>query len=124
MDVDMEDPFEGDHHRLMQIMDSLVESVAVAAGDETVRDVLLRLLAALTDHFGGEQQLMRSMAYPDHDEHANEHRWFLDHVSGLLESHARGPRRLTLEQAQSLRPWLEDHNQTHDRALTEYALTR
>ena len=112
---------DGDHGGLTLLMDRLVEAASAPAGHDAVQDLLLLLVDASTDHFSSEQELMRAVDYPAYEGHASEHDWFLGHVSRLLENHSRGKAHLTLELARSLKPWLQEHTQTHDEALLEYA---
>lgn len=112
---------DGDHGGLILLMDRLVEAASPSGSHEAVQDLLLLLVDASTDHFTSEQDLMRAVDYPAYEGHASEHDWFLDHLSRLLENHARGKAHLTLELACSLKPWLEQHTQSHDEALLEYA---
>lgn len=112
---------DADHDGLVHLMDALVEAVKNPERGDAVQDLLLQLVDASTDHFTSEHDLMRSIAYPAYDVHASEHNWFLAHVSRLLENHAQGRTRLTLEVAQTLRPWLAEHVETQDGALVDYA---
>ncbi len=115
---------DGAHRLQTELVDGLIEAIHAGADAETVQTALLRLVDETTDHFAGEQELMRASGYPAYEAHAEEHSRLLDRISRLLSDFAAGRATLTLQTARSLRPWLIDHVQGMDRALASYLRRR
>jgi hemerythrin-like metal-binding protein len=108
------------HRVLAALIDAIERAVGRGEDPRDVQDLLLRLVEETKAHFDVESDLMRATTFPGSEGHEREHDALLDHVSRLLNDHADGRSRMTIDLARSLRDWLMRHVQESDRALAEH----
>jgi hemerythrin len=114
------DSMDAQHQELARLIVALETGLRDDAPEAEVSRLLLDLIDRTTEHFLDEQDLMRRWRYPDYEAHVEEHNHLLSRISSLGESYAAGRTALTLQVIDSLKPWLVDHIQGLDRALSEY----
>lgn len=108
------------HRVLAALIDALERAVGRGEDSKEVQDLLLRLVEDTRDHFAVESGLMRATAFPGRETHEREHDRLLAHVSMLLNNHASGHSRMTIDLARSLRDWLLWHVRESDLPLADY----
>ncbi len=110
---------DGHHQNLIAMINDLWRAIVDRKSGETVSVILDRLEQYTVMHFGAEEALMRSMGYPNLDEHRRAHEKFIRQIADEREKHAAGAL-IALEVLRFLSKWLVAHIQTMDREYAEH----
>ena len=95
----------------------LEEAMAAGRGASTVPLLVYELSKFLETHFGSEERLMQSYAYPLRDLHALEHRKAQCRLKDLAR---RNYKTAAISMRDELRDWLEAHVSDWDSKLGVY----
>lgn len=111
-----------DHHKhLFEIINNLYEGIKIGERDRTLSSVLIDLLEYSRLHFSEEEQLMRSIKYPEISDHIEAHIKYLEKVKEIRDKYeASGKEILVLMEIQDfLRNWWIDHINNLDKKYGE-----
>ena len=109
------------HKELFRRVDQVL--AGLAAGDRSEISRLLDFLGQyVVVHFGAEEGLMRSRAYPDFPMHKAEHDRFLEDLAALHEEHrAQGPTEVLVSRVnRQVADWLRVHILGTDAVLARW----
>jgi len=98
-----------DHQHLFAIVNQLHEAVHSRRGKQVLQPVLAELLAYTLRHFGREEAIMRSCAYPRLRAHMEQHRIFTAQVEQFSKQYSAGVAAVTAEVLDFLTEWLSSH---------------
>jgi hemerythrin len=108
---------DGQHKRLLRMVDDLYAAVQMGHGRSRVQDVLDRLADYTTTHFDHEERVMRGCGYPNFDAHKTMH----DEMRRrALELRADPDAILEHDLLQFLKNWWTRHIQNQDKAYAPY----
>ena len=114
---------DGQHKELIDKINKLLDSCEVG-NDKLTAIKTLEYLADYTDfHFGEEEKLQESIAYPGIEQHKKEHKKLLKVVEELHEmlEEEEGPTDAFVAQVQeNVINWLYNHIKGFDRSVAEY----
>ena len=109
---------DGDHKKLVAMVNELHDAVREARGKEVLGRVLDGLIAYTKTHFGREEVEMTKFKYPRAPEHFKEHAALAAKVIEVQTKYKAGNSAvLSMEVMAFLRDWLLKHIQASDRAL-------
>ena len=110
---------DGHHHHLLRLINQLHEAIehsnqlatleSVLREQETVAAVIKELVDYASYHFTAEEDYMRRWAYPEHHQHRDEHRKFIDSIQAFRQSFDKKKTRLSLDIAEFARSWWRSH---------------
>lgn len=112
--------FDGEHHKIVELIDILFTVLRDQNSKEAVSKVCDDLLVYTKHHFSNEEEAMKSVDYPDLEEHIAEHERLKNEVQefqAMIE--AEFPKG-TPELYRFLREWLVKHIQEIDKKYTPY----
>lgn len=81
---------------------------------------LARLVGLLRDHFALEESMMRTLLYPEVEQHIEEHRQFHADVHALAQRSLRVKQSVPREAIKVAQHWLRDHIMTSDRHYVDF----
>ena len=108
---------DGQHRRLLGIIDDLYVAIATGHERERVQDVLERLAQYTTTHFDHEERAMQGCSYPDFETHKAMH---VDMERRVLELRRHSNTVAGHELLQFLKTWWMAHIQNQDKAYAPY----
>ena len=76
---------------------------------ETVAAAIKKLIDYASYHFTTEEAYMRRWAYPEHSQHHDEHRQFIENVQAFKQAFDRKKTRLSLDIAEFAKSWWRSH---------------
>jgi len=110
---------DNDHQKLIDMVNRLHELMAEGKGKEVIGKVLNNLISYTKEHFRRDEDLMRSLQYPDYAAHREEHEKLLKQVLELNERFESGAATLSVQVLHFLRDWLINHIGKSDMGLAE-----
>lgn len=110
------------HEEVFERLESLVHAIRAGSSRDEVAATLGFLRAHVAAHFQAEEALMREVAFPGADAHADEHHRFERDLATLDAEHRRdGPSpSLVLRVSGGLTRWVREHVARSDRELVEH----
>lgn len=112
------------HKKIFELLAALHRDIHADDADDAVKRTLKELLDYTKVHFADEEALMRSIDYPDYDNHKGLHDALMDRVWGLYMRCDEGDSSLAIELLVFLNDWLVDHILEKDKAITAYVRNR
>lgn len=119
-----DDQIDGQHKKIFSLLGKLHRDIH---GDDSVAVVKLTLKELLDYtqvHFTDEEELMRSVEYPDYDDHKALHDAMMDKVWGLYMRSNAGEPDMAFEVLVLLNDWLVHHILEKDKEITAYVRQR
>ena len=108
--------FDQEHHKLVELIDTMYHAIRVNSGKEVVAQACADLIAYIGYHFTNEEQAMAVAAYPKLEAHKAEHASLRDKAKNFqLRIEGNDPE-VAIQFYHFLRQWLENHIMVHDRA--------
>ncbi len=112
------------HQVLFNQINDLYEALEGQDSDNTLDELIARLLSTLRIHFAVEESLMRILGYEGYAPHKVIHDQCMGHLRQLEERFRQGDREAATELLQYIHAWLEGHIREHDRAYSEHFLSQ
>jgi len=112
---------DSDHLKLLNLIDSLLHSIETHAHPEITAG-MVDIIFHLEAHCEHEEELMRSVNYPDYGDHKAKHHEILmkcNKANDDLASH-QDCKELTIFITAILIPWLHTHASLDDMAVAEH----
>lgn len=110
---------DNDHQKLIDMVNRLHALMAEGKGKDVIGKVLHNLITYTREHFRREEDLMRSLRYPDLDAHYEEHEKLLKQVLDLHQKFENGTATLSVQVLHFLRDWLINHIGKSDKQLAD-----
>ena len=113
-----------DHQGLFDLVNEL------ASADKTrgfMADIIVRLEQYANEHFAREEALMRSIGYPEYEQHLEKHRAFVEWLESVKTTYRRAaesPFLINDLVHDFLVEWLVDHIMKEDMKYRDYILSR
>ena len=114
---------DNEHRVQVGLLDALYETVREKQPASKITEILNQLTAYSELHFMSEELLMRMYAYPDYDDHVQDHESMTQYLNDITKTYSTGEDNLVLGTVSEMRQFLLAHISTRDEALSEY-LTR
>lgn len=104
-----------EHHRnLLQLLNRTYDDFVNGAPAESLGEVIQELLKYATYHFSTEERHMAESAYPDLEDHREEHSRFVLKIAKLQKNFLEGDRHLSFETISFLKNWVGRHIREND----------
>ena len=111
---------DSEHDVQLQLLDSLVDSLAKGGEFSPAVYVLDQFIEFSDMHFLSEQLVMRLHSYPGYEAHLEQHTRLMKQVRTIRDAVQRGDREIGLGLTEELRAWLLTHIATEDVAFGEF----
>ena len=111
---------DGQHQILVRMLNDLHDAMGRGQGKEALGKLFNDLAGYTASHFAMEERLMQRRAYPQRNEHMQEHRDLIRTVAKLQADFGAGRVMLTLEVLKFLKEWLGKHILGTDKALASF----
>ena len=108
---------DGDHRKLISMVNALFESMARGQANEIISKVLNNLIIYTKEHFGREEAEMTRIRYAASISHKSQHAKLIKQVAELKVSLDAGKKINVLEVSSFLSDWLRHHILTVDKQL-------
>ncbi|HUX26988.1 MAG TPA: bacteriohemerythrin [Burkholderiales bacterium] len=108
---------DGDHHKLISMVNALFDSMARGQANEIISKVLNNLIIYTKEHFGREEAEMTRIRYAASISHKSQHAKLIKQVAELKVSLDAGKKINVLEVSSFLSDWLRHHILTVDKQL-------
>ena len=96
-------------HEAIERSNRLATLESVLREQETVAAAIKKLIDYASYHFTTEEAYMRRWAYPEHSQHHDEHRQFIENVQAFKQAFDRKKTRLSLDIAEFAKSWWRSH---------------
>jgi len=113
-------PIDAEHRELFRIADELQNAINRSAPPDQICGFLHALGAHLDDHFSGEEELMRSVAYPSFGWHRAQHDTARRRFQLLVPPIEAGDPQAAQLLLDFLAGWLQDHTTLTDKMLASF----
>lgn len=112
---------DADHKVIVDLMNRLHSLHHDGAPRSAIEPILDELIAVTIQHFRAEEELMRSIRFPEYENHRRVHLKLLDRLNHFVSEFKRSGNTLMTEFFVFLRVWLTAHIQGLDRRYAEHA---
>lgn len=114
------DSIDNEHRIQMGLLNALHDAVNDKKPAAEINQILNQLTTYSELHFMSEDLLMRLYAYPDYDDHVNDHEAMTEYLKEIMNTVSAGQDSMTLKTVSDMRQFLVAHIGTRDEALSEY----
>ena len=108
---------DSQHQEMLEFVNKLHSLVEAHVEKNVLKDLLVELVECTRIHFSTEEQLMEKYAFPDREEHFNEHRILLQHMIDLVAFVSRGKYPTFYSDYDVSTDWALDHISEYDKSL-------
>jgi hemerythrin len=115
---------DGQHKKLIEIINSLYDSMRAGHGELALGKTLDDLLSYTRTHFRFEENLLQSKGYPDLVAHKKVHESLTAQVLDLVNQHKAGKTTLSIQTGTFLKNWLANHILATDQKYSEHLIAR
>jgi len=112
------------HKELFAISNDLLDAIARKEGEAALVDIFKRLREYTEYHFKEEEAYMRSLGYPNMEQHAKEHSKLIVNVNKLRKKIANGDDVSPEMGAEFISNWIIDHIMHSDSKIGTYAKSK
>ena len=113
---------DNEHEVQIGMLDAFCALVEQGEPKPLIHEMLDQLISYSDIHFMSEQLLMRMYAYPDYDDHVNDHQAMIEHLNKIKQRFETGQENMALDIAHEMRKFLLGHIGNRDAAFTSYLL--
>lgn len=111
-----------EHQVQIGMLDAFCKLIEKDAPQEKIQEMLSQLTEYSEVHFMSEQLLMRMYAFPDYDDHVQDHEAMIEHLNQIKDRYISGQKSIALETANEMRQFLTAHIGTRDQAFSNYLI--
>ncbi|KPJ93324.1 MAG: hypothetical protein AMJ55_08245 [Gammaproteobacteria bacterium SG8_15] len=111
-----------EHQVQIGMLDAFCKLIEKDAPQATIQEMLSQLMEYSEIHFMSEQLLMRMYAYPDYDDHVQDHEAMIEHLKQIKDRYTSGQKHIALDTANEMRQFLTSHIGTRDQAFSNYLI--
>lgn len=128
MDVTLNQPpasqssvdIDKEHQVQIGMLDAFCALITDDKPQSKIDEMLEQLVAYSEVHFMSEQLLMRMYAYPDYDDHVQDHESMTEHLNQIRQRFASGQHDMALETANEMRKFLLGHISSRDQSFSDF----
>lgn len=111
---------DNEHRIQTGLLDALYDAVNDKKPASEINQILQQLTGYSELHFMSEELLMRLYAYPDYDDHVNDHEAITEYLNVIEKKVTAGQDSLALKTASDMRQFLVAHIGSRDKAFSDY----
>ena len=111
---------DNEHRVQIGLLDALYNAVNDNKPAAEIDQILNQITSYSELHFMSEELLMRLYAYPDYDDHVNDHEAMTDYLKEIEAKLVARQDGLALKTASDMREFLISHISTRDEAFSQF----
>lgn len=111
---------DNEHQVQIGLLDAFSKMINEDAPGSQIDEMFNQLASYSEVHFMSEQLLMRMYAYPDYDDHVQDHETMIEHLDRIKQNFMSGNNDKALEAANEMRNFLLGHINSRDQAFSDY----
>ena len=111
---------DGQHRNLFKLINNLNLDLSDKESNQAFSDAIEILSAYVGTHFNTEEDLMKSISYPDFENHRQEHNILKEQSEKLIKLFRLGKVDLTATISKFLSDWLKNHIQEIDKKMIDW----
>ncbi len=111
---------DGQHRNLFKLINNLNLELSDKETNQAFSDAIEILSAYVGTHFKTEEDLMKSISYPDFENHRQEHDNLKEQSEKLIKLFRLGKVDLTATISKFLSDWLKNHIQEIDKKMIDW----
>lgn len=111
---------DNEHKNLISILNTLFKAIHKNEAHDKLNEILGSLIDYTVKHFETEEQYMRSIKYPNFEEHKKEHEKLTTKVLSYQKDFDAGVETISFELLDFLRKWLTNHILHSDKKYYRY----
>jgi len=100
---------DAQHHHLIRLISEYEAALSAGKSQETLREILFRLIEYTYAHFSFEERLLCYSCFPEAQKHCCEHACLKEKIDELLSDWDSGKQRSEIEILTFLVKWLKGH---------------
>lgn len=108
------------HKKLVDLLNNLFNAMINGKGLSNVEEVLKELMDYSVFHFKTEEKLFENYLYPNKDEHLEEHKIFVEKVTGFLDQIKENQKTVTSDVLSFMQSWLKEHILQEDKKYGKF----
>jgi hemerythrin len=97
------------HKQLLELINELYEAMRSGQSSSIIGKIFTGMAQYAETHFATEEKLMIQYRFPGYAEHKIEHEAFIAKASDLFNGYPKTPTSITIETANFLYDWLQNH---------------
>ena len=111
---------DNEHRIQIGLLNALYDAVNNKKPVSEINQILNQLTTYSELHFMSEELLMRMYAYPDYDDHVQDHETMTDHLNQIKHSYTSDQAKMAIETANNMKKFLLAHISSRDQAFSDY----
>lgn len=115
---------DAQHHKLVDMLNSLHEGMTAGKGSETLERLLIDLVDYTVHHFAYEEKLFAEHGYPLAAEHSEEHKNLVAQVLEFKQRYDTGSAQINMQVMRFLKDWLIKHILGSDKGYSNFLVER
>ena len=115
---------DNQHKNLIDILNEIYDGVKECHAEETLRDVIPKLVKYTKEHFVYEEKVMIDIGYPDFDKHFQKHYKLAEQAGHYMTMMENGEHINYLELTVLVSDWLKDHILEDDKDYAKYVVNK
>jgi len=116
--------FDEQHKKLIDMLNNLHGAMIQNKGKSVIEEILQGLSDYTVSHFKAEEMQFDQHAYPEKEQHKNEHANFVKEVTEFKTKHEKGSSMLSIEILNFLKDWLVNHINGSDKSYGPFLNSR
>jgi len=115
------DTLDQEHKKWIAILNDFYQGLMEGKSKEKLSELIVAMLDYTKYHFANEEKYMKSLNYPDFEEHKEKHDFYVNKITEFYEKVKTGKMVLSLEVTNFLKTWLIDHIKGTDQNYARFA---
>ena len=111
---------DSEHKKLFGIINELYVAVSSNQSGAQIDSAFNAVVEYTKGHFGHEEELMKSVSYPEIENHVGQHNKFIERVSVVYDEYKTGVEPTGKALLNLMASWLVTHIKTFDKKLGDY----
>jgi hemerythrin len=103
------DDLDRQHQELFSIASQLVHAMENFSEKDVLAEIFERMLRYTAEHFTAEEEYLKSIDYPQFDDHKKEHTSFIKILDDYYKRYLEGEIALSMRILEFLVSWLKNH---------------
>ena len=123
MSVENEE-IDSQHKQWIDTIENFYQGIQSGSSKDHMKTLIKSMKDYTVFHFKKEEDYMRSMAYPDLDDHIEIHQAFIKKVEDFEDRFSSGKLLLSLEVTNFMKDWVKNHIMTEDKKYAEFDMNQ
>ena len=110
-----------EHQKWISLLNDFYDGLKAGKSKEKLTELVVGMLDYTKYHFADEERYMKSIGFPDFDNHKAKHDFYVGKITEFYEKIQNNKLILSLEVTNFLKNWLINHIEGTDKKYAEFA---